>query len=89
MTMVSFLEDCRHGNVSQSLCHFQLDHHRGRILVPLPTGGLEDVEVLRLYDVVSLAGIIRCCLCWLFSVPRRSSGRSMVVTIHPFFVASL
>lgn len=55
MMMTCFLAARRNGNASHCFGHVQLDHHRGGILVSLPTGVLEDVELLGFYDVLRLA----------------------------------
>lgn len=56
MTLVCFFGACRSGNLLHSFGHFQLDHHRGGILVSLPTDGLEDVKVPGFHDAIQLAG---------------------------------
>lgn len=56
ITIDRFFAACRNCNSSSSFRHVQFDHHLGGTLVSLPTGILDDVEVLGLYDVIRLAG---------------------------------
>lgn len=64
MTKGCFFGACRSGNASNSYCHVQCNHHRGKRFVPLPTGVQEDVEVLGLYGVIQPAGYVQT-LCFL------------------------
>lgn len=56
MTMGCFLMAFRIYSWSDSYGYVQLDYHRGGILVLLPTGILEDVEVFNMRDAIRLAG---------------------------------
>lgn len=56
ITMACFFTACRNRDTSHFFGHLQFDQHSDGIIVPLPTGVLEDVEVLRLYDVIRLVG---------------------------------
>lgn len=51
-----FLRACWNGSDSHLLGHVQLDYDHGGVLVRLPTGILEDVEVLGVCKVIRLAG---------------------------------
>lgn len=55
MTIGCFFAACRNGSSTHLFDHFQLDHHRGGILVTMPTGVLEDFGVTGLYDAIRLA----------------------------------
>lgn len=50
VTMACFFASRRNGNLSLSSAFDQLEHHRCDILLCLPTGRLEDIEVLGLYE---------------------------------------
>lgn len=56
MTKACFFVTFPIGNSSHSFEHPQIDRHRGGILVPLPTGFREAVEVFGLYEVIFLLG---------------------------------
>lgn len=56
MTINCFFAATRNGNVSHFFGHILFDHHPGGVLIWLPTGVLDDVEVHRLYDLILLCG---------------------------------
>lgn len=56
MTMRCFFAVCWKSNALQPSGHFQLDYHCGSTLFSLPTGVLENVDILGLYDIIQLAG---------------------------------
>lgn len=51
---LSFLAACHNGSSSHIFVYLLLDHHRGGVLLSLPSGVLEDIEVLVLYSIICL-----------------------------------
>lgn len=55
MAMDCFFSTDQNANLSNLVLNFQIDRHRGGIIVPFPSGFIKNLGILAFYDLIRLA----------------------------------